>query len=126
MADKKVRPALTPAGPECRYGAALGRFGLSRFRRELAAQIVVGHGGHGRVGPDVHAGLNHVDDGVDGQNGAHQVNRHIHGAHERERQEVAAHGHAGIADCGEHGHEQPDNHGPRGNDDARVLHEEQG
>ena len=87
---------------------------------------MVGHGTDSRVGPDVFGCFDHVDDGVDRQDDTHDADRRTDAGHERQSQEVAAHGDAGVADGSQDGDEEPGNHGAHGEVEAAVLHEEQG
>ena len=87
---------------------------------------MVGHGADGRIGPDVFSGFNHVDDGVDRQDDTHDADGGTDAGHERQGQEVAAHGDAGITDGSQDGDEEPGNHGADREVKAAVLHEEQG
>ena len=70
-------------------------------------KIVVGHGADAGVGPDIDGGLNHVDYGIYGKYDAHDGNGGTDACHQREGQEEASHGDAGIADGGDDGNEYP-------------------
>lgn len=87
---------------------------------------MVGHGTDGRVGPDVFSSFNHVDDCVDRQDDTHDADRCTDAGHERQGQEIAAHGDAGVTDGCQDGYEEPGNHGAQRKVKAAVLHEEQG
>lgn len=89
------------------------------------AQIVIGHSAYGRVGPNVFCRFNHIDDRIDRQDNTHDADGSTDGRHERKRQEVAAHGHASIANGGEDGDEEPNDHRRQGQFKACILHEEE-
>lgn len=69
----------------------------TKYFLELLAYLPVDHCGYAGVGPDVLGGFDHVDDGVDGQDDAEDGDGGTYARHEREGEEVAAHGYAGIA-----------------------------
>lgn len=100
------------------------RSGLSGIV-ELALQVVVGHGAYRGVGPDVFCGLDHVDDGVDRQDDAHEAHRSADGGHEGEGQEIAAHRDACIAYGSEDGDEEPGDHGAQRELIPGILHDEE-
>lgn len=87
---------------------------------------MVGHCANAGVGPNVFCGLNHIDDGVNRQDDTHDADGGTDAGHERQGQEVAAHGDAGITDGSQDGDEEPGNHGADREVKAAVLHEEQG
>ena len=79
------------------------------------------------VAPDVLRGFDHVDDRVNRQNHAqnHQVSAHA--GHQRERQEVAPHRDARVADRAKHRDETPGDHHRKREDDGavrRIFHHE--
>ena len=84
---------------------------------------MINHGGNTAVGPHIESGFNGVDHCVEGQNHAHEKNRHIHARQERGREKKASHGHAGIADGGQRGDENPDDECAKRDVSARILHE---
>ena len=66
---------------------------------------MVGHCADRGVRPDIFGRLNHVNNRVDRQDDTHEAERCAEGTHERESQEVAAHGDAGVADGSQDGDE---------------------
>ena len=45
------------------------------------AQIIVGHGGNSGIRPDIDAGFDHIDDGINRENDTHEIHRHVDGGH---------------------------------------------
>ena len=96
------------------------------FFGNFTFEVMVGHCANAGVGPNVFCGFNHIDDGVNRQDDTHDADGGTDAGHERQGQEVAAHGDTGITDGSQDGDEEPGNHGANREVKAAVLHEEQG
>ena len=70
--------------------------------------VGINHRTDAAVGPDVDGGLDHIDDGVDGEDESHQRYGGSDTGHEREGEEIATHRDTGIAYCRDDGDERPD------------------
>ena len=103
---------------------ALRRNGLALRFVFVAVEVLVDHGGHSTVGPDVQHRFDHVDHGIDGKDHAHQQDGNVHARHEARRQEEAPHRDARVADGGDRGDQHPDAERAEGDFGTRILHEE--
>lgn len=95
------------------------------FFRKLVLQVMVGHRAYRCVRPDIFGRFNHINDGVNRQDDAHETDGSADGTHQRQRQKVAAHGDTGIADSGEHCDEEPGNHRAQRQFKAGILHDKE-
>lgn len=73
----------------------------------LVFEVMVGHSCDAGVAPHVLSRLHHIDDSVDGQDDAHDADGCPLTGHQREGEEVTAHGHTCIADGRHHGDDEP-------------------
>ena len=86
---------------------------------------VVHHCGNAGVGPHVFGCFDHIDDGVDGEDDAEDGDGGTDARHQGEGEEIAAHGHTGIADGREDGDDDPEQDGAQRDGRATVLHYEE-
>lgn len=93
---------------------------------QFPLQIMIDHRADGSVGPDVFRCFYHVDNRVNRQDDAHDADWRAGATHEGERQEIAAHGDAGVSDGREDGDDDPGDECGRGEFHTAVLHEEEG
>ena len=84
---------------------------------------MVGHGCHAGVRPNIFCRLDHVYDGIQGQDEPEDGDRSVHAACQRERQEEASHGDSGIADGRDNRKKKPKEHRGNGQLHASVLHD---
>ena len=93
---------------------------------ESVCQVMVSHGADSCIRPNVFCRFDHIDDGVNRQDNAHDADRSSDTGHEGQGQEVASHRNTGVADGCQNGDEEPGNHRTHGQFRTTVLHEEQG
>ena len=89
------------------------------------SEVFIRHGRYAGGRPYVLGSLHHVDDGIDRQDDAHDADGSTLSGHQREGEEIAAHGHTGIADSGDHGDDKPQQHHWQCEVSAAVLHDEE-
>ncbi len=91
-----------------------------------AFDAFVDHSADAGVRPYIFGSLDHVDDGIDRQDDAHDSERCSLSGHQREGQEIAAHGDSSIADCRKDGNEEPQQHGGPREFYSTILHCKEG
>ena len=70
---------------------------------QFTLKVMVNHGTHRCISPNVFSGLNHVDNRIDWQDDTEQADWCADGAHQGQGQEIAAHWNARITNSSENG-----------------------